>query len=124
MALAVEQDEDLLKASQQHFLVTAPLVQEICGGDFLEALQRRTFSAILVGGGSPCQGNSALNQRRRGWEDPRSQQPLHLQRLVQELRDMQPHQAQVPVLSFLENVASSPPADGQQVHRIDGQHPS
>lgn len=33
-------------------------------------LQRRNVRGVLMGGGSPCQGNSSLNMSRKGLEDP------------------------------------------------------
>ena len=88
IAVSAEQDPAILPAVKQHFphAVHVTSVEDLQGEDFLPVLQRRSFSAVLLGGGSPCQGNSALNLGRRGWQGPRSQQPKHLQRLVRELR--------------------------------------
>ena len=41
--------------------------------DIRAQLKDREFDAILVAGGSPCQGNSSLNPKARGLKDPRSQ---------------------------------------------------
>ena len=70
-------------------------------------MERRSIHCILVGGGSPCQGNTFLNRKRKGLEDPRSLQPNELIRIRDELRSAFP---KTPVLTFLENVASSPKA--------------
>ena len=34
--------------------------------DFVPMLRRRHFRSVLMGGGSPCEGNSALNRHRKG----------------------------------------------------------
>ena len=74
-----------------------------------QLLRRRKFTAIVIGGGSPCQGNSSLNLHRKGLQDPRSQQPYHLQRLVRELRQvLAENHLQVPIAQFIENVGSAP----------------
>ena len=112
VAISAEQDEEILPSVKQHFpnVVHVPSVEQLRGEDFVPVLRRRAFTAIVLGGGSPCQGNSALNLRRNGWQDPRSQQPRHLQRLHTELRQ---HMAvlgiNIPVFTFLENVGSTPP---------------
>eukprot|EP00435_Cladocopium_sp_Y103_P012597 s4807_g3.t1 len=62
---------------------------------------------VLMGGGSPCQGNSSLNVSRKGLNDPRSRQPLELRRLRQEFLDL-PEMADKELITFLENVASMP----------------
>ena len=110
IAVSAEQDATILPSVQQHFphVVHTETVESLKGEDFLPVLRRREFSAILLGGGSPCQGNSSLNLGRRGWQDTRSQQPLHLARLQKELREvLKANRMAIPVLSFLENVAST-----------------
>ena len=67
--------------------------------------KKRTIQTILVGGGSPCQGNTFVNKGRKGLADPRSQQPKELVRIRDELKAAFPN---IAVLIFLENVASSP----------------
>ena len=112
IAISAEQDARILPSFQQHFphAIHVQTVEELKGADFIPVLQRRPFTAILLGGGSPCQGNSALNTNRQGWKDPRSQQPNHLQRLHTELRQhMDEHHIHLPVFHFLENVRSTPP---------------
>ena len=85
-------------------------ISQVSAGLMVAAVERRgpKLSAILAGGGSPCQGNSAQQVHRRGWEDERSQQPLHLKRVCQEI-EQHPKLQHVAVLRFLENVASMPP---------------
>ena len=67
-------------------------------------LRRREVSAIFCGGGSPCQGNTSLNSQRRGLEDARTQQAELAARLAEDIQRTTP----VPVVAFLENVASAP----------------
>ena len=86
-------------------LVQCGSAEHLHGSHFTGLLAKRSFGAIILGGGSPCQGNSALNSRRRGLKDVRSSQPVHLQRLKRELASI----TDVPILTLLENVAASPP---------------
>ena len=88
-------------------VVHIPRVEDLCVQMLVPFLKRRNIRGILVGGGSPCQGNSALNKRRRGLADPRSNQPLLLANLVQALRDHE-LMASCDVIAFLENVGSCP----------------
>ena len=83
-------------------------------------IERRSIRCILVGGGSPCQGNTFLNRKRKGLGDPRSQQPRELIRIRDELRAAYP---KVPVLTFLENVASSPEQVKQEYSHLMGVKP-
>ena len=77
------------------------------GTMFRPFLQRRQVRGIILGGGSPCQGNSILNTGRKGLADTRSQQPQELVRIRQELQDL-PECATLEIVTFLENVASMP----------------
>ena len=127
IAVSAEQETMLHAAAGTNFpnLVMVNSVEELRGSDFRAVLGRRHFTAIIVGGGSPCQGNSSLNAGRKGWRDPRSRQPLELQRLVKELRhevESLPHR--VPVLTLLENVASAPKDIIQQYTSLVGGPPS
>lgn len=88
-------------------------VKHVQAKDFRMLLVRRRPRGVLVGGGSPCQGNSLLNTHRLGLEDPRSQQPLELVRIRNEFRDL-PEMKGVDLLCFLENVASMPKPVRQQ----------
>ena len=74
---------------------------------FDEILQRRDFSGILVGGGSPCQGNTSLNVHRGGLSDHRTLLARHIPRIAEEIR-ARPGAAGVPVFEWLENVYSAP----------------
>ena len=50
-------------------------VEDISASQFSAVIKRRSFSSILIGGGSPCQGNTSLNSRRQGMGDSRGNQP-------------------------------------------------
>ena len=107
VVLSAEADPDLRAAKAKIFpnLVEIDQVEQVNADILRRVIGRRDFSAILVGGGSPCQGNSFLNTRRRGLADERSQQPRFLRDLADELKTEFP---EIPVFTFLENVASSP----------------
>ena len=75
--------------------------------DFKEFLVRRRPRGIVLGGGSPCQGNSSLNKLRKGLDDTRSLQPVELVRIRDEFRNL-PEAAECEIISFLENVGSMP----------------
>ena len=74
-------------------LVHYDRVEDVSAKHFQGLLARRRPRAVILGGGSPCQGNSVLNKSRRGLSDDRSLQPAQLKRLKAE---------------FEENVASMP----------------
>lgn len=82
-------------------------VEHVKASDFSGILRRRKPRGVLIGGGSPCQGNSGLNTKRQGLADPRSQQPLELQRLFREFDEL-PEMQTVELIGLLENVASMP----------------
>ena len=88
-------------------VVHVPHVEAVSVDVLLPFLERRQVRGILVGGGSPCQGNSALNMRRQGLRDPRSQQQFLLQQLVSSLRQ-RPACKGLEIITFLENVANAP----------------
>jgi len=88
-------------------LVHMDRVEDVRVDHFRGLLQRRHPRGILIGGGSPCQGNSSLNTKRKGLDDLRSQQPLELQRIIHEFRAL-PEAAGMKIVAFLENVASMP----------------
>ena len=122
VAVSAELDADLRQAKQAAFanLVVVSDVAELSPEMLAKVMGRRTFAAILVGGGSPCQGNSSLNLGRKGLGDERSWQPLHLQRLVEGIREAHPG---TPIYNFLENVASAPPEVIQKYTAIVGGGP-
>ena len=107
VVLAVEMDEVLAKAVGRVFpnVVQMAKVEDVKGALFEKVLSRRSFDGIVIGGGSPCQGNSSLNSSRKGLGDPRSWQPVELIRIVAELK---PYSDPLPIFTFLENVASMP----------------
>jgi hypothetical protein len=91
-------------------IVHVSTVEEITAGDLRPLLQRREVSGILVGGGSRCQGNSFGNPGRKGLRDPRSNQPLCLKQLAADLALLpEVKKGKIPVIQWLENVASAPP---------------
>eukprot|EP00434_Breviolum_minutum_P039847 symbB.v1.2.035390.t1/scaffold4753.1/size44016/3 len=88
-------------------LVHYEAVEQVKAADFRGLLTRRKPRAVIMGGGSPCQGNSALNSARQGLSDPRSLQPWHLHRLRKEFKDL-PEMEGITLILLLENVASMP----------------
>ena len=104
---AAEVDVDARRCAQAVLphLVHYDSVEQVHAEDFKGLLTRRRPRAVILGGGSPCQGNSALNASRRGLSDPRSLQPWHLHRLRQEFSEL-PEMADVELILLLENVAS------------------
>eukprot|EP00435_Cladocopium_sp_Y103_P039853 s1614_g10.t1 len=90
-------------------LVHVDFVEELTAASFVPLLRRRGFRGVIMGGGSPCQGNTSLNLGRKGLQDPRSQQPLQLQRLRDEFLAL-PEMKGLELVTFLENVASMPAA--------------
>ena len=82
-------------------------VAQVRAQDFVDFLARRQVRAIIIGGGSPCQGNSSLNCQRQGLGDLRSQQPRELCRIRDEFRALVAGTT-TQVITFLENVASMP----------------
>lgn len=107
--LSAEMDEEAATVASQAMpnVVHISRVEDIQAQALVPFLRRRRVRGILVGGGSPCQGNSSLNKRRKGLDDPRSQQPLLLKDLRDQLRAL-PECEEVEILSLLENVGSMP----------------
>jgi len=108
-AVAAENDPIPAQATQQCLsqVVAVDAVENVTGAVLRPFLQRRTVRGIILGGGSPCQGNSALNPDRKGLADVRSQQPLQLRRIREELEAL-PECRNLDIVTFLENVASMP----------------
>ena len=108
-SLAAECDDTAHHCSQavMPHVVRVSQVESVKAVDFVPMLRRRKPRGVLLGGGSPCQGNSSLNLGRTGLEDPRSQQPLELRRLFQEFDEL-PEMESVELVGLLENVASMP----------------
>ena len=109
IVLAAECDPALRLAKQRFFpnMVEIERVEDLNVEMLRQVVQKRQFSAILVGGGSPCQGNSFLNSRRKGLDDERSWQPGYLRAFADAARHAYPD---VPLFCMLENVASAPPS--------------
>ena len=109
-AVAAEVCEDCICVAKANLtnLIHVGAVEYFDAACLQGLLEKKTISAIIVGGGSPCQGNSVANKRRAGLGDARSQQPLHLKRIFDDLMAM-PVVADrhIPVLAWLENVASA-----------------
>lgn len=84
--------------------VAVSQVAEVHGKALVPFLKRRNIRGILAGGGSPCQGNSALNSGRKGLQDERSCEPIELFRLRAELEAL-PEAADLELVFLLENVA-------------------
>ena len=120
--LAAESNPDVVKMADAAIdqMVHVGAVESVNAQMVHSIMQRRAIQAILVGGGSPCQGNTLLNRRRKGLDDPRSLQPNQLTRIRDELRSAYPD---TPVLTFLENVASSPKTVKEEYDRLIGVHP-
>jgi len=120
--LAAESNPDVVKMAEASIdqIVHVPAV-ELINAQMVEGImKRRSIQAIVVGGGSPCQGNTSLNKGRRGLDDPRSLQPNELVRITNELKRAFP---KTQVLSFLENVASSPEPVKKEYDRLMGVRP-
>ena len=108
-AIAAEMDPVAanLCASNMPNVIHVPRVESITAAPLRPFLRRRQICGILMGGGSPCQGNSSLNLGRRGMDDSRSQQPLVMVKLREDIRAL-PEARSLEVVSFLENVGSMP----------------
>ena len=64
---------------------------------------------ILIGGGAPCQGNTELNMRRKGTEDPRTVGAKHAPRIERELREEAKRRriSLPPICTWIGNVGSA-----------------
>ena len=77
-------------------------------GCLLPIIEKRAITCIVIGGGSPCQGNSLCNNNRGNLEDERSWQPQWLARFADEVRQLEPVvRKKIPVTAWLENVGSA-----------------
>ena len=110
-AASAEPDSDAVAVTQSNMpnIVHVARVEDLSAGMFRSFLQRRSCRGIILGGGSPCQGNSSLNAGRQGLDDPRSLQAFHVARLKQEFKEM-PESSNLQIVTLLENVASMPDA--------------
>ena len=107
--LSAEWDAEATKVAKQTMpdIVHIDRVEMVTVDTLLPWIRRRRPRGILMGGGSPCQGNSALNKDRMGLHDERSLQPIHLCKLRDEVA-AHPECSHLLVLALLENVASMP----------------
>ena len=107
VAIAAESDLEARSVSSSCFpnLIHVNDVQQLTSSMFHDLCIRRELQGILLGGGSPCQGNSKLNKRRKSLGDPRSLMPIELERIRHEL-EHDPITHVLPIYSFLENVSS------------------
>ena len=114
-ALSAESDPEARACAAQAMpnIVHIDAVEKLQVRDLRDFIKRRRLRGILLGGGSPCQGNSSLNSARPGLSDPRSQQPFLLAQLTRAL-STDPGLVEVEVVSFLENVGSMPVSVRQQ----------
>jgi hypothetical protein len=109
ICLAAEENHDAVACVRRGFpdVVHIPRVEDVCVEMFVEVAKRRNLAGIILGGGAPCQGNSSLNLQRRGLADARTQQPRYLQQLAKQF-GIHPVLKHIPLLKYLENVASMP----------------
>ena len=118
VALCVEKEPEVAAYTKRCFpdAVHMQFVEDLTPELLKPVLDRRKFSAMLVGGGAPCQANSWLNKHRKGLGDVRSHQPEVLRDF---LREVQPlcESKSLPVLSYLENVDHAPE---QVIQAYDG----
>lgn len=107
-ALSAECDEEAVQVAKANFpnAVHIDAVEAIDESTLQPFFQRRDVRGVLIGGGSPCQGNSELNSGRQGLLDDRSWQPTEIRRLKALVEKLAPA---AEVLCLLENVASMPP---------------
>ena len=90
-AVAVEQDPMAAERAAQSFpnLISVQYVEDFRGSMLNAFLKRRSVEGVIIGGGSPCQGNSSLNRHRKGLGDTRSHQPSELIRIVREIEELE-----------------------------------
>ena len=106
-ALAAEMDPQAAAIAQANFpnLVHVGRVEDIDETMLAPFFAKRKIRGVILGGGSPCQGNTVLNKDRRGLLDARSWQPTEIARLKRLVQQIDP---QIEVVTLLENVASMP----------------
>ena len=92
IALLAEVESEARAVAEHNFphAIHVDYVEDVCSHMVKAVIGRREFAGIIVGGGSPCQGNSSLNKRRQNWNDSRSQMPIELKRIVTELESSFP----------------------------------
>ena len=112
IAVALETNKDCTKVAAKNLqnIIHAGNVEQFNVDCLLPILEKRNISAIFIGGGSPCQGNSFANKSRKGLGDERSLQPQWLARHSAAIRALQPvRDKKIGVITWLENVASGLP---------------
>ena len=78
--LAAETNPDVAKMAEASLdqIVHVPAGELTNARMTEDIMKKRSIQAIVVGGGSLCQGNTSLNKSRKGLGDPRSLQPKEL----------------------------------------------
>ena len=106
-ALAAESDDQAASVASVNFpnLVHIKCVEHITEATLSPFFRKRQVRGVILGGGSPCQGNTVLNNQRLGLQDERSWQPFELCRIKKIIEKMAPD---CEIVSLLENVASMP----------------
>ena len=86
-SVAAECSEAAVQVSQACMPQTVHIqrMEDLRASMFIPFLRKRRVRGIIMGGGSPCQGNSALNCNRLGLPDARSQQPALLTQLRKDI---------------------------------------
>ena len=104
-AIAAEKDPQARAIAQANFpnIVHVDTVESIDEAMLAPFLAKRRVRGVIVGGGSPCQGNTVLNKQRQGLQDQRSWQPTEIGRLKAIVEKLDP---QIEIVTLLENVAS------------------
>ena len=110
-SIAAECSEAAVQVSQACMPQTVHIerMEDLRASMLIPFLKKRKVRGIIMGGGSPCQGNSALNCNRLGLSDARSQQPALLTQLRKDIADL-PEAEGLEIFTFLENVASMQPS--------------
>lgn len=118
-ALAAEPDQEAQAVAAANFpnVVHVQKVEDINEEMLLPFFQKRQVRGVILGGGSPCQGNSLLNSKRKGLDDIRSLQPAELRRIKRIVEKIAPN---CELVLLLENVASMPHAVLQQYNEWVG----
>ena len=93
IAVALETDKSCIEVASKNLqnLVHGGNVEDFDVHSLLPLLvKRNNSSCILIGGGSPCQGNSKCNNNRLSRGDERSHQPEWPARFAEQIRGLAP----------------------------------